>query len=72
MKEGETMIKDLKDPELYFKDSKELIKWLKIDDDNAHLLNNCKTEEDYISFANEYILKVNDGIVTHDFRKERL
>lgn len=66
------MIKDLKDPELNFKNGKELIDWLAIDEeiekDMILSLNHCENDEDYVEFANEYILKENDGIMTHEFK----
>lgn len=66
------MIKDLKDSELYFKNGKELIDWLAIDEeiekDMILSLNHCENDEDYVEFANEYILKENDGVVTHEFK----
>ncbi|MBQ1574196.1 MAG: hypothetical protein IIZ78_23980 [Clostridiales bacterium] len=66
------MIKDLKDSELYFKNGKELINWLSIDEeiekDMTLSLNHCEKDEDYVEFANEYILKENEGAMTHEFK----
>ncbi len=63
------MIKDLRDSEAFFKNGKDLVKWLNIDKDVEKdmtlSLDNCETDEDYVDFANEYILKENDGIATH-------
>jgi len=66
------MIKDLRDSELYFNDGNELIHWLGIDKDVEKdmtlSLDSCETEHDYVEFANEYILKENDGVMTHEFK----
>lgn len=64
------MIKDIKTGD-YFENGKALIEWLNIDSniesEMTLSINSCKTELDYIDFANEYILKENDGMLTHEF-----
>lgn len=66
------MIKDVRDTELYFNNGKELIEWLNIDPEIAAdiipSLENCETDKDYVDFANEYILRENDGVMPHEFK----
>ena len=64
------MIKDINTGD-YFENGKALIEWLNIDSniesEMTLSINNCNTELDYIDFANEYILKENDGMLTHEY-----
>lgn len=65
------MIKDVRDRETYFQNGKELIEWLNIDNEIAAectlSIEDCKTEQDYCDFANEYELKLNDGMMVREF-----
>jgi len=65
------MIKDRLSNETYFTDTKKFIDWLNIDAEIAKQcilsVDDCKTEQDYCDFANEYELKLQDGAMVHDW-----
>lgn len=63
------MIIDKKNRDLYFSSSKSFIDWLNIDNsiDTAIPLEICSTEQDYVDFANEYELKLNEGTAIHEW-----
>jgi hypothetical protein len=65
------MIKD-KNTDIYFYSIEEFVNFLDIDPEIENecilSLDNCVTEQDYVDFANEYELKLNDGMMIHEYK----
>lgn len=65
------MIKD-KSTDIYFYSIEEFVNFLDIDPEIENectlSLDSCVTEQDYVDFANEYELTLNEGMMVHEYK----